>query len=826
MLKIARLMSDEGMMEKRLFNNPEDVTVFSGHGFEKRSNIQGDVVANEINVASLPEDMQAFIRKDFKPDINNFCYLTINALSDEETFGDNVNGDGMPRETKHGDPCLKNETSTHGYKTYELFGHWYQNHKNKHPKHAQGFVLYSSYDLDKGIVIILAGIDRSKRPDLCARVDKGIMPLTSMGIKVPFDLCSVCCEKHGTRDFVEDAIHEWYTDKSLQSQFADPGKFIVWHNEMHKKKHGTNIPGLARNTKEYCDHLKFSMGKMLPDGTKVYAINHLPKCFDISDVFSNADKVSQGLFKVAGRPGDSKLGGFFDFEEMHEPHACTSMDDYGYDPQRRLFLLEGHSFINGDASAELAKQAEIEKEIETKDRPKKLSEKDIQQLAKRSVSDVIQATGGLMNKMDEEHKKHPLPRDFMQKSTGRDIGESVGALEEARIIPTPEEFQELVFRSVGNVRGAEEAKAKGHSFENMDFGQTGLEMEKKVTPKIKDLFTKKASSDELIDSLAPVFAERTFFAPFYQKRAEREFAKIGREGAVMMLDGQGGYKASGMMPIHKENLQGYESLEHKQRAEEFIKDYNERDRMSMLKTFALTSVLYPAVRNQIASSIGGTKIPWLSGNQAALIAASALAGDQLLNWLSKDDPKIDTIEKTAEELFDKTAGLLEYAPWSANKAKAHLGALATMPVIHGYALHQKRKAMRGERLNDLERWIALNPDILSLGYLVAGPGLASAAKKKVLGGGIQKLANLELRSLQVTRDRLGGNLVRPQVPKEIDSRITGIKSQTTAPKKKDTYGWDDRLIGGVTWGLMSPGSFLPAFAAGLIDTEVIHRLLD
>lgn len=817
MLKIARLMKNEGMMEKHLCNPTDGMSVFSGHGFEKRSNVLGDISATEVNIASLPPDMQVFIKRDFRPDIKNFCYLTINALSDEETFGDNVNGDAMPSQTKHGDPCLKNDTSTHGFKTYELFGHWYQNHDNKDPKNAQGFVLFSSYDLGKGIVIILAGIDREKRPDLCARIDRGIMPLTSMGIKVPFDLCSKCAEENGTRDFIEDAIHEWYMDKTLQEKYEDPGKFCQWHNEMHLKKHGVNIPGFAKNTKEYCDHLRFSMGKMLNDGTKIYAINHLPKAFDISDVFSNADKVSQGLFKVAGRAGSLKD---MMFQGEHEPHASAPNEAYGYDPTRRLFLMNGHSFLNDSE----IKTAEIEKEIETQDRPQKISDRDIVQLAKKSVTDVILATGGLMSRMDEVSENHKLPQDFMKKTTNKNIGDSVGALESARIMPTPAEFQEIVFRSMGNIEGAERAKEDGLVFDEIGENEEEGKMLEKMNPFLKDIFVKKGSSEELLDSLAPVFAERTFFAPFYQKRAERELKKIGNDAARMELGDDGFFtRASGLLPSHSESLESSNS----QRAEDFLRDYSARDRLSMLQTFAISSILYPMARNQIAKSFGwGGKFPRLTSSQAALVAASALAGDKLIDWLDENDPKIDVIEKTAEEIFEKTGGILEYAPWSPNKAKAHLGALATMPVIHGYSMHQRKRAFQGEELNDLDRWIALNPDILSLGYLIAGPGLARAAKKKVFGDGIAKIGNIELRSFNNTRNNLGGNITRPQIPEQIDSNLTGIKSEHPLDKSKDKYGWDDRIIGGVTWGLMNPGNFLPNFAAGLIDTEVLHRLLD
>lgn len=55
----------------------------------------------------------------------------------------------------------------------------------------------------------------------------------------------------------------------------------------------------AKNVTEYCEHLKTAMGQTWSNGHKVYAINSMPRFFDISRVLIPADKTAYTLMKVA-----------------------------------------------------------------------------------------------------------------------------------------------------------------------------------------------------------------------------------------------------------------------------------------------------------------------------------------------------------------------------------------------------------------------------------------------------------------------------------------------------------------------------------------------
>ena len=66
----------------------------------------------------------------------------------------------------------------------------------------------------------------------------------------------------------------------------------------HKKK---AIRGLAVTKEQYCQHIKFELGRILPNGTKVAMVNLHPRMFDISFVHIGADKTSKVLAKLAGK---------------------------------------------------------------------------------------------------------------------------------------------------------------------------------------------------------------------------------------------------------------------------------------------------------------------------------------------------------------------------------------------------------------------------------------------------------------------------------------------------------------------------------------------
>jgi hypothetical protein len=184
-------------------------------------------------------EIQDFV-KSLSPD-PKFYYLLVNALGAGEHYGSNRNGDFFPIE------ALKKF-----HKTFETEAQIYKHHRNKpklgHPSY--GDVLFSHYNPRMHRVELIIKLDTEKAPDIKKDFDEGKPLALSMGARVPEDYCSICGHAAKTRA-------------------------------------------------QYCDHTKYSMNKLMPDGRKVYVINKTPKFFDISFVRIPADRTAYVMAKVA-----------------------------------------------------------------------------------------------------------------------------------------------------------------------------------------------------------------------------------------------------------------------------------------------------------------------------------------------------------------------------------------------------------------------------------------------------------------------------------------------------------------------------------------------
>ena len=204
--------------------------------------------------------------RDLHPEIAKFVdslkpsddcvYILVNALGAGEYYGCNQNGDYF--EESELDPAqwrdLPVTSMMTGYRSY-YEANWFRNHKNQDPTQGWGKVVCAVYNRDMHRVELIVRIDKALaekfgHSDVYAKLQAGERVATSMGTRVPYDVCSICGNKSKTK-------------------------------------------------KDYCVHALTQMRDILPDGRQVCVKN--PKCrfFDISVVVIGADSISFAMSKVA-----------------------------------------------------------------------------------------------------------------------------------------------------------------------------------------------------------------------------------------------------------------------------------------------------------------------------------------------------------------------------------------------------------------------------------------------------------------------------------------------------------------------------------------------
>jgi hypothetical protein len=187
----------------------------------------------------IPEKLAQMIREIERNPEPNMVYLYDRAMGAGEVYGANNNGDWFSR----------SELIEH-HPSFEKDAHMFRHHQNKDPNNAIGSIYGAAYNYQLDTVDLLLKAPLEKVANEMRVYDAGGIIQTSMGAKVPYDECSICGNKSQTRA-------------------------------------------------QYCQHLKFQLRKILPDGRQVVAKNPKPKFVDLSVVIVGADPGSMVLRKVA-----------------------------------------------------------------------------------------------------------------------------------------------------------------------------------------------------------------------------------------------------------------------------------------------------------------------------------------------------------------------------------------------------------------------------------------------------------------------------------------------------------------------------------------------
>ena len=189
----------------------------------------------------IDPEMEKFVEKflEEKADTKQNAYFIKSAMGAGEYWGPNLNADFFEEKE------LKNT-----YKSFEK-GHVFENHANKDVTKSIGEIIFSVFNDKMKRVELFVSVDRKKGKKYIEDADSGKLCPVSMGVKIKYDVCSIC------------------------------GKEV-------------------KNSIGYCDHISREKNKIDPEtGKKTYMINKGCNFFEISFVKIPADTVGKTLVKVA-----------------------------------------------------------------------------------------------------------------------------------------------------------------------------------------------------------------------------------------------------------------------------------------------------------------------------------------------------------------------------------------------------------------------------------------------------------------------------------------------------------------------------------------------
>ena len=307
----------------------------------------------------LPKEVDEAIKNMKRKEGHSYVLTT--AMGDGETWGANKNGDYFPydalmglqntkvdgEETEKDERLNVDQAAKARYKTFED-AHFFHHHKNKiEHDPAFGYVEKAIWNPKMRTVLLIIGVDRKKDPETAEMIDRNQLLAVSMGAKLPWDRCSICGSKHKT-------------------------------------------------LLQYCPHLKYNMGQILPDGRRAYAENLFPRFFDISKVTRPAFLAGMQLEKVARQHSDA-----FEF----------SID-----------LAEMYDIGRFDKHAEVEKKSTLYKELP------------------------LHVEGAIAKVCNTEKD---LPHKLMEDLANMKPQEAWGALTHAGIIAKPNEFAYILLKSEG-----------------------------------------------------------------------------------------------------------------------------------------------------------------------------------------------------------------------------------------------------------------------------------------------------------------------------------------------------------------------------------------
>lgn len=383
---------------------------FPGHDEE------GNVFVQAINPnEGLVKEASATLHSGIKDYIGGLepdqehLYVLVNALGAGEYYGSNINGDYF----EEAELSPKTDTDLSGYRTFTRAG-IYRHHKNKDISKSMGEVVCACYNPVMHRVELILKINREKamevgHGDLVRKLDAGEHPAVSMGCKVKYDVCSICGHKSKTR-------------------------------------------------KDYCVHAKTMMGKVFPDGRKVFVYNPKPRFFDISFVVIGADRTSYAMAKVASVYGGS---------------SALAAEESGLRDGVALDTLR-------DKLAAKKKTSELLKKVPA--------------LSAKHIKPIADSEPDLKDSVLRGLAKHPLEKSLTTAAAGG-------------IVLKPKEYQKVILIRIGKPDLANRLESAGHVFSPSSLVDKSIR-----------LGAPSDHSSSIRDMLLGSIRERSMFEPVIKRR--------------------------------------------------------------------------------------------------------------------------------------------------------------------------------------------------------------------------------------------------------------------------------------------------------------------
>jgi hypothetical protein len=450
----------------------------------------------EKTAAPLLPEVASFLH-GLKPD-HNKIYVLVNAMGASEYWGQNINGDLFP------EASLIHRGRDYGYETF-YGAHPFKHHVNKDPNKSFGDVMVSVWNPHMKRVELVIAIDRERAEkvgasDICDKLDNGSFLDVSMGCKVPYDLCTICTDWR--KYYKAEATYDPSKHQSI-------GKAVLAYNRQDP------IRGLSPTTKDYCDHLRFQLNKIMPDGKQAGMINRYPRFFDISFVFIGADRTAKVMAKLA-----STYPGQWSLEAVPSWYVAETCG-YG---QECDISMEKSASIQGKLSRE-AKLIDMAANALYGGKPMargidairaRMKKKTAQRKLSEIVKDIVpsQFHGGVSHVVDGD--TDDIPESLLDQLGGEDSGDALSTASTLGMILKPHEFQRIMLVRMGRKNLADmlgEHRAtfspvpgRGEGgFGGLGLGLGGMHMRPKLVP-------------DIVSRLLPMLSRRSCFEPVVRRR--------------------------------------------------------------------------------------------------------------------------------------------------------------------------------------------------------------------------------------------------------------------------------------------------------------------